>query len=381
MPKPRASAYGGTVMAGNKPLFVGSLNREAPYFQGARGKGISVFSFDPTSGASSFLSETAGIDNPSFIAVHPSNGCVYAVSEVFGWNEGVVSAYRFDAGKGRLVYLNKQPTLGSITAHASFDRTGRYLLVANYAIGEPDELPGKAVAVFPIRADGGLGPAVSSVAHAGSGPNASRQERPHAHCIFATPDNRFAIVADLGIDKVVAHRFDAASGELSPGRETSLAPGAGPRHFVFHPSGRFAFVINELDSTIAALAFDPATGGFTLLDTVSALPGISGLESHCSSLQITPDGRFLTGANRGHDSIVTYAVDQATGKLRFVGFTPTGGKTPRDHTVDPSGRWLLVCNQNSDRITVFRIDPESGALTDSGHPIETGTPMCAKFAP
>lgn len=366
-------------MARNPHLFVGSLNREAPYFQGARGKGISVFSFDPASGATSLVHETGGIDNPSFIAVHPTNGCIYAVSEVFGWNEGVATAYRFDEEKGRLVYLNKQPTLGSITAHASFDRTGRYLLVVNYAIGELDELPGKAVAVFPIRADGGLDPAVSSAAHEGTGPNAARQERAHAHCIFATPDNRFVIVADLGIDKVVAHRFDAATGALSPGRETSLPPGSGPRHFVFHPNGRLAFVINELDSTIAALAFDAATGGFTIVDSVSALPGVSGIESHCSSLQITPDGRFLTGANRGHDSLVTYSVDAATGKLGFVGFTPTGGKTPRDHTVDPSGRWLLVCNQNSDRITVFRIDPASGALTDAGRAIETGTPMCAKF--
>lgn len=360
-------------------LFVGCLNREAPYFQGARGKGIAAYAFDPATGAATLLSETAGVDNPTYLAVHPLNGCVYAVSEVFGWNEGVVTAYRFDPDKGRLVYLNKQPTLGSIAAHASFDRTGRYLFVANYAIGDPAELPGKSVAIFPLRADGGLDPAVSSAAHAGKGPNPARQERAHAHCIFPSPDNRFVVVADLGTDRLVAHRFDPATGALSPGRESALAPGAGPRHFVFHPNGRFAFVINELDSTIAALAFDPATGAFSVIETVSALPGVEGLDSHCSGLQIGPDGRFLYGANRGHDSIVIHSVDAATGKLRFVGFAPCGGSTPRDHVIDPSGRYLLACNQNSDVVSVFRIDPATGTLADTGRPISVGTPMCAKF--
>lgn len=360
-------------------LFVGCLNREAPYFQGARGKGIAVFAFDPETGAATAVTEATGVDNPTFLAVHPSNGCVYAISEVFGWAEGVVSAYRFDPAKGRLVYLNKQPTLGSIAAHASFDRSGRYLFVANYAIGDPDELPGKSIAVFPVRADGGLDPAVASAAYTGSGPNAARQERPHAHCIFPTPDNRFVVVADLGTDRLIAHPFDAATGALSAGVESRLPPGAGPRHFVFHPNGRLAFVINELDSTIAALSFDAATGRLTVVDTVSALPGVEGIESHCSSLQISPDGRFLYGANRGHDSIVIHAVDAATGRLAFVGFAPSGGRTPRDHMIDPSGRWLLACNQNSDVVTVFAVDQATGTLKDAGRPIAVGTPMCARL--
>ena len=366
-------------MSQQRFVFVGCLNREAPYFQGARGKGIAAYAFDAGSGEARLVAEVEGIDNPTYLTVHPTNGCIYATSEVFGWNEGTVSAYRFDADKGRLVYLNKQPTLGSIAAHASFDRTARFLLVANYSIGGVDDLPGKSIAVFPVRADGSLDPAVASAAHAGTGPDPARQERSHAHCVMASPDNRHVVVADLGIDQLVAHRFDATTGALASGRESALAPGAGPRHFVFHPNGRLAFVVNELDSTINALAFEAESGAFTVLDTVSALPGVSGIESHCAGLQISPDGRFLYGANRGHDSIVVHAVDAASGKLTFVGFTPTGGRTPRDHVIDPSGRSLLVCNQNSDRVVVFRIDPETGTLTDTGKPIAIGTPMCAKF--
>jgi 6-phosphogluconolactonase len=360
-------------------LFVGSLNREAPYFQGARGKGIAAYTFDLDSGEATLAGETAGIDNPTYLTVHPSNGCLYATSEVFGWNEGTVTAYRFDRASGRFVYLNKQPTLGSISAYCSIDRTGRFLLVANYAVGPLDDLPGKAVAIFPIRADGGVDPAVASAAHQGSGPNQARQERPHAHCILASPDNRHVIVADLGIDKLVSHRFDEKSGTILPATSTGLAAGAGPRHFAFHPDGR-AYVINELDSTICALAYDAGSGTFTVLDTVSALPETGHGESHCASIQISPDGRYIYGANRGHDSIVIYAVDQASGRLALVGLESTRGATPRDHVIDPSGRFVLVCNQNADRVVVFRRDAASGRLADTGKPIETGTPMCAKFA-
>lgn len=360
-------------------LFIGSLNREAPYFQGARGKGIAAYVFDLDSGEAELAAETVGIDNPTYLAVHPSNGCLYATSEVFGWNEGTVTAYRFDRAGGRLVYLNKQPTLGSIAAYCSIDRTGRFLLVANYAVGPLEDLPGKGVAVFPIREDGGIDPAVASAAHRGSGPNQARQDRPHAHCILASPDNRHLVVADLGIDKLVSHRFDESTGAMSPGASTGLAAGAGPRHFVFHPDGRRAYVINELNSTINALAYDAAASSFSVTDTVSALPVSGHGESHCASLQISPDGRFIYGANRGHDSIVIHAVDQASGRLALVGLEPTRGATPRDHVIDPSGRFLVVCNQNADRVVVFRRDAATGRLTDIGRPIEIGTPMCAKF--
>src|SRR5882724_7644890 len=261
-------------MVGRVFAFVGSLNRDAPYFQGARGKGITVLDFDEASGRLTPLSERDGIDNPTFLAVHPDNRWVYATSEVLGWNEGTVNAYRFDPQTGLLTYLNKQPTLGSIAAHCSFDRTGRFLFVANYAIGDPAELPGQSVAVLPIREDGSLGAPVCSRAHRGTGPNSVRQERPHAHCVLASPDNRFVVVSDLGIDKLVVYRFDAGTGQLASAEppHLDLAPGAGPRHFVFHPSGRLAYCVNELDSTIAALGFEAATGRFVILQTVPSLP-------------------------------------------------------------------------------------------------------------
>ena len=370
-------------MSGKTFVVVGCLNREAPYFKGAHGKGLAVFEFAPESGRLTLVSEKPGIDNPTYLTVHEGNGCIYASSEVFGWNEGVVSAYRLHPETGALTYINKQPALGSITAHHSFDKTGRFLLVANYSIyAEPaDSGPDQAVAVLPIRSDGGLGAPASSHAHPGGGPNALRQERSHAHCIFVSPDNRHALVADLGTDEVVVYRFNAENGALTPSgpKPFKMSGGAGPRHFVFHPSGRWIYLINELDSTVAALAFDAASGGLNLLHTVAALPAGYREESHCSGIQITPDGRFLYGANRGHDSIAAYAIDPSTGKLSLIGHQSTLGRTPRDFTVDPSGRFLIVANQDSDLLTLFRIDRDTGKLIEAGR-AEIGTPMCAKFA-
>jgi 6-phosphogluconolactonase len=364
-------------------VVVGSVTRDTPYFQGARGKGLTVFAFDEKSGELTRLSEKGGVDNPTYLTVHEGNRCVYANSEVFGWNEGTVSAYRLDPRSGSLSYINKQPALGSILAHNSLDRTGRFVFVANYSVyAEPDDgLPDQSVVVMPVRSDGGLGPAVSSRSHPGSGPNAARQERSHAHCVLASPDNRHVLVADLGIDQLVVYDFDAASGALSAAPAPfTMKAGSGPRHFAFHPSGSYVYAISELDSTITALAFDAALGALTHLQTVSALPSGYVEESHCAGLQLTPDGRHLYGSNRGHDSLVVYAVDESTGRLSLVEHHSCLGKTPRDFAIDPSGHFLLVANQNSDAVIVFRIDPQSGKLTDSGQHAEIATPMCVKFA-
>jgi 6-phosphogluconolactonase len=370
-------------MTGRTFVIVGSVTRSTPYFQTARGKGITVFAFDENSGELTRLSEKGGIDNPTYLTVHQGNRCVYANSEVFGWNEGTVSAYRLEPRNGSLSYINKQPALGSILAHNSLDRTGRFVFVANYSVyAEPnDSLPDQSVVVMPIRADGGLGPAVCSQSHSGSGPNAARQERSHAHCVLASPDNRHVLVADLGIDQLVVYRFDAASGALSAAPAPfTMKAGAGPRHFAFHPSARFVYAINELDSTITALAFDAASGALTLLQTVPALPPGYVEESHCAGLQLTPDGCYLYGSNRGHDSLAIYAVDESTGSLSFVEHHSCLGRTPRDFAIDPSGRFLLVANQDSDAVVMFRIDSQTGELTDAGQHAEIGTPMCVKFA-
>lgn len=362
--------------------FVGSLNRPAPYFEAARGNGISVFEFDEATGRLSLLSERTGIDNPTFLTVDRQRRRLYAISEVFGWNEGMVTAFAIDPARGTLSYINKQPTLGSITAHCSFDRTGRFLIVVNYSMDNPADRPGQSVAIFPLRDDGGLGPPTCSVRHVGSGPNPSRQEAPHPHCALASPDNRFVLVSDLGIDRILSYRFDAISGQLGaePAASVSMPPGAGPRHLAFHPSGRFVYAINELSGTIVALAFSPDSGGMQVLQSVSAIPdGFIG-ESHCADLHVNEAGTVLYGSNRGNDSIAAYAIAPETGLLTLVGHVSSGGRTPRNLAIDPSGRFVLAANQNSDSIVTFPVEGATGALSAGGSVISSGTPMGIRLA-
>jgi 6-phosphogluconolactonase len=363
-------------------MVVGSLNREAPYFQGARGVGLSVFGFDSANGTAALICEDGGVDNPTFLSVDPTRGCIYANTEVFGWHEGTVSAYRFDPATRRLRYLNKQPSLGSITAYSSLDRSGRHLLVANYGMGPNDEGPDRAVVVYPLREDGGLGGPSDSVAHRGKGPNAERQERAHPHCVLPTPDGRFVVVVDLGLDAILTYRF-GPDGQLfgKPVTRSPLPSGAGPRHLAFHPTGRMAVVICELDSTLLSLRYGAETGGFTPVESIAAVPAAARSGNHCSDVQIHPNGRFVYGANRGHDSIVILTINPQTGRLSLVGHHPCGGRTPRSLAIDPTGRFLVVANQNSDTLSIFAIDDRNGALSVTARTIELGTPMCVKFMP
>lgn len=369
-------------MAQKTLSFVGSLNRPAPYFPGANGRGLCVLRFDEASGALTPLTETEGIDNPSYLTVDPNGHFLYATSEVFGWHEGIVTAYRIDPAAGTLGYINKQPTKGSISAHVSFDRTGRWLLVANYRMGDDGARPAQALVVYPIEHDGGIGAAAASVAHTGHGPNAARQEGPHPHCALASPDNRHIVVADLGIDRIMVYAFNAATGALAPAARpfVRLTPGSGPRHLAFHPSGNVLYVINELASSVTALSWDAATGALQPLQTVSTLPTAWQGESHCSDVHVSPDGRFLYGANRGHDSIAIFAIEAESGRLDPVGHHPSMGATPRQFSLDPSGRFLLVANQDADCVAVLGRDPATGRLSDTGYRGTIGTPMCIKFA-
>jgi 6-phosphogluconolactonase len=361
-------------------MLVGGLNRGAPYFANVRGKGLHAYAFDEESGAATLLCQATGIDNPTYLSLSPDGRFVYANSEVFGWPEGAVSAYRCDVTVPRLLAINMQPSLGSITAHSSFDRTGRFLLVANYGIGPLDEGPNRAIAVYPVRQDGGLAPPVASLAHEGSGPNAARQERPHPHCVLASPDNRFIIVADLGLDALIAYPF-GPDGHLDKAKamRSPLPPGSGPRHFAFHSDGRIAVVICELNSTIVTLRYHRDSGRFDLIDIVAAVPKGT-QENHCSGIAIHPRGRFVYGANRGHDSIAILGIDGETGRLSLLAHRPSGGATPRDMAFDPSGRFLAVANQDSDCVSVFLVDGETGALSPTSNDVPLGTPMCVKFA-
>jgi 6-phosphogluconolactonase len=237
--------------------------------------------------------------------------------------------------------------------------------------------PDQSVVVFPIRDDGGLDPACASAAHRGAGPNSARQERSHAHCALEVPGTRYVLVADLGLDQVLTYRL-ADDGGLERVGAYRTAPGAGPRHLALHPTRPLVFVINELGSTIGSLRLGQ-DGSLREIATVSALPADATMHNDCSDLQVSPDGRFLYGCNRGHDSVVILSVDAENGGLGVVGHVPCGGRTPRNCGLTPSGRHLLVANQDSDVIAVFRRDAQDGTLTDTGRPIRTGTPMCVKF--
>lgn len=357
-------------------VFVGSLNREAPYFQGARGVGLGVYSFDERTLEIGKLAETNDIDNPTFLSVTPCGSRIYANSEVFSWREGTVSAYSFDRGSGALTYLNKQPSLGSIAAHNTITRDGTKLLVANYGMGEGG--PDRAVAIYGLDKDGALSAPLASVAHKGSGPNAARQERSHAHSVTETIAGGTAVVADLGIDRLVSYRI-GQDGNLIRLAESVMPPGAGPRHLALHPNGRFVFVMNELDSTIVSMALDDSTGKLSILDVKPAVPAEARDSNHCADIQISPDGHFVYGSNRGHDSVVIMAVDQGTGALSLVDYVPCGGATPRNLALTPSGGHLFSANQNADRISIFARDAASGMLADTGRAIGIGTPMCVKI--
>jgi 6-phosphogluconolactonase len=356
-------------------VFVGTLNREAPYFQGARGEGLSVYRFDEDALSIEKLANAPEIENPTFLSVDTAGNYVYANSEVFGWKEGLVTALRFDRDAGTLTYINTQPTLGSITAQNAVTRDNRKLLLVNYGMGSGG--PDQAVVVYGLRDDGGLTPPRASAARAGTGPNKERQERSHAHSITEIADN-IVIVADLGTDSLASYRL-TGEGALEPLTETKTAPGGGPRHVAVHPNGRFLFVMNELDSTVASYAVNSAGGRLTPCDVQPAVPEEAQTQNHCADIQISPDGRFVYGSNRGHDSIVVFEADPENGKLSLVNFFSCGGATPRNLALTPSGRHLFCANQNSDRISIFERDIVTGALADTGHAIKVGTPMCVRI--
>lgn len=356
-------------------IYVGTYTRSLPHVQ-AKSEGIYLLRMDPGSGALAQVSKMTGVENPSFLTLHPSGNYLYAVNEVgdFGGKaSGAVSAFAIDRASGALAFLNQEPTDGAAPCHLSVDATGHYLLTANYT--------GGSVAVHPIGPDGRLGKMSDFVQHHGSSINPQRQQEPHAHSFTISADNRFAYAADLGLDKVVIYALDSEQGKLTPAAQpwVRVHPGAGPRHFDFHPGGRYAYVINELDSTVTTFAYEAASGRLAELQTVSTLPAGFAGRSHCADIHVHPSGNFVYGSNRGHDSIAIFAVDQNSGLLTAVGHESTQGKIPRNFAIDPTGAFLLAANQNSDNIVVFRIDQQTGKLTPTGYSVETPTPVCLKF--
>ena len=314
--------------------------------------------------------------NPSFLAIHPNRRFLYAVSEVANVGSekgGAVSAFAMDRKTGKLTFLNRVSSKGSGPCFVSVDRTGKAVLVANYNSG--------SVALLPIQNDGSLREASAFVQHAGSGGDPRRQKGPHGHSINPSPDNRFAVAADLGLDELLVYKLDPVKGTLIPNDPpfTKVDPGAGPRHFDFHPDAKHAYVINEIGNSITAFAWDAARGVLSPLQTVSTLPKDFTGQNSCAQIRVHPSGKFVYGSNRGHDSIAVFAVDRAKGTLTPLGQTPTGGKEPRNFEIDPTGRYLFAANQNSGSVVGFRIDPKTGKLTPSGQTLAVTAPVCVKF--
>ncbi|NUP99391.1 MAG: lactonase family protein [Armatimonadetes bacterium] len=339
-------------------------------------KGIYVYRFDPASGKLSPTGQTLMLKHPTFQALHPSGKYLYSVSEIGdfegSWTGGV-AAMAIDPASGALKLLSQEASGGAGPCHVSVDASGKWCLVANYSAG--------SVAMLPINRDGSVGKATDVVQHEGTGHDPKRQDKPHAHMIIPSPDNRFAYATDLGLDRVFIYRLDLEQGKLIPHDPPfgKTADGAGPRHLAFHPNGRYLYCINELDNTITVFGYDAATGELTPLQAVSTLPEGYRETSYCADLRLTADGRFAYGSNRGHNSIAAFAVDPTTGSLAALEREPTQGDHPRNFVIDPSGEYLLVANMNGDNVLTFRIDPETGALEDLGQELSIPKPFCLTF--
>jgi 6-phosphogluconolactonase len=308
---------------------------------------------------------------PSFLALHPNRRYLYAVADS---NGGAVSAFRIDSRTGLLTLLNTVSSKGAGPCYVQVDHAGKNVLVANYS--------GGSVAVLPIEEDGRLREAISFAQHSGTVADLKRQGGPRAHSFNPSPDNRFAVAADLGLDELLVYRFDAAAGTIAPNEppRVKLAPRSGPRHFAFHPSGKYAYAINEISCTVTAFDYDAKAGVLTEIQTVSTLPKDVKVTDALSTaeVQVHPSGRFLYGSNRVHDSIAVFSI-AANGSLTLLENVPTQGKIPRNFGIDPTGSFLLAANQDSNNLVVFRIDSKTGRLTPTGQKVEVPSPMCVKF--
>ena len=342
-------------------------------YTGAKSRGIYVSRFDSETGKLSAPKLAAEIQNPSFLAVSPNGQQLYACGEMN--DGGTVSAYSIDRDSGKLALLDKQPSGGGGPCHLSVDATGKCLLVANYGSG--------SIAALPIHPDGSLGPPTTKIQHEGSSINIARQTGPHAHFIAPTPDNRFALNCDLGLDKIFAYRLDPDDARLTPAASlfARLAPGSGPRHLVFSADGKFVYAINEMGGTVTVFSYDLTNAAMDDVQTISTLPKYFSGNNTCAEIALHPNGKFLYASNRGHDSIAIFSVDRSTGKLSLVGHQSTVGHTPRHFAIDPTGHWLLAENQASDSVVVFDLNPETGKLRPAGQPITVGSPVCAVFVP
>jgi 6-phosphogluconolactonase len=365
-------------MSKKQLVFVGTYTQALKFgngqILGGKSKGIYSFFLDIETVVLEEERVSPGIVNPSYLTMNNALNRLYAVNELReyeGKASGSVSAFVFDLKSRELKLLNVRPTHGTDPCHVVLNKQNTHVFVSNFSSG--------SVCVFPILADGSLGEASQLIQHEGSGINKARQSGPHSHALFFDLSGRFALVPDLGIDRVMAYEADADSVALkaAPAPYYQSKQGAGPRHCTFHPNGKYLYVINELGSSISTLAYNEADASLRHLQTVSTIPADFFDHNNCADIHILPDGRFLYGSNRGHDSIAIYRVDPGTGLLSMVGIESSRGGTPRGFCIDPSGAFLLAANQDSDNVVVFCVDSATGRLRKiSEHAVPT--PVCVK---
>lgn len=337
--------------------------------------GLYTCRFDPATGRLELIGHVSGLQNPTFLAIDESRFRLYALDEApeaDGVRQGAAAAYAIDPATGTLEFMNKQVTVPAPTCHIALDFTRQCLVVSSYH--------GGMVGLSPVLADGTVGEAAEVRRHSGSSV-LPVQSQPRPHSAFFDPSGRFAVVPDLGMDQIVVYRVDAANRRLVPHGSTPVAAGAGPRHFAFHPSLPCGYVINELNATITAFRWDGERGQLSDIGTISTLPDSYQGDNACADIHLSPDGRFLYGSNRGHDSIAVFAVSPQDGALSLVEHAPSGGGHPRNFALSPDGRFLLAANRDSNNIVVFSRDADTGRLRPAGHTLELSKPVCIQFLP
>ncbi len=344
-------------------LYVGTYTRKTS-------EGIYLYRFNTQTGDFAPVSVAKGVSNPSFLAITADKRFLYAVGGTTGDS---VRAFSIDKNSHQLTLLNSQASGGKGGTHLAVDKTGKWVMVGHYT--------GGSLSVLPTQPDGSLGSVTQFIQHEGksiesNATPAERQTKPYVHSINIAPNNTDVFVPDLGTDKIVTYSLNSKTGQLTPGNPpfTTVTPGSGPRHFTFHPNGKFAYVIQEMGATITGFTYKK--GQLTPIQTVKTLPDDYTGRKWTADIHISPDGKFLYGSNRAHESLTIFSIDQKTGQLTLVGHQPVNGKTPRNFAIDPTGNFVLVANQDSDNITIFKRDQQTGKLTPTGKEIAVSMPVC-----
>lgn len=370
-----AVAVGCIMISGSGNASAGDLLVFVSAFAAGDDGAIHAYSLNSESGQLTLLRRTTDVQNPFFLAISPDRKFLYSIHAPgqFGGKENEqISAFRVEGNAGQLELLNRVSSLGTASCYLDVDATGKTVLVANYSTG--------SVASLPVMADGKLGSAATFVQHEGHSVNQARQEGPHAHCIVVSPDNKFAFSADLGLDQILSYRLDAVNSTLAPSTQPFVrtSPGAGPRHLTFHPNGKHVYVINELSNSVTLFDYLSDQGVLLEQQTISTVPQDFSGTSYCADLKVTPDGRFLYGTNRGHDSIAAYRLD-GNGRLTLLSIESSLGKGPQNLAITPDGRYLLCANMPGNNLVVFQINKDTGKLTKSSEPVSIPGPSCIRI--